>query len=132
MKSFLRGLALALVVILSIVAWTVLPWAVLLAVAVLFFLWMQLTRVGRQAGSATGVGISTLPQRVGSSSVVVVGIAGVVAVLVSLLAMGVGYSEALSNSGSTDTAIVMRDGSASEVSSVLEHDSILAIAEAPG
>ena len=132
MKSFLRGILLALVVVASIVAWAVLPWPLLLALAVLFLLWMQLTRPGRQAGSATSVGVSTLPQRIGSSSVVVVGIAGVVAVLVSLLAMGVGYSEALSNSGSTDTAIVMRDGSASEVSSVLEHDSILAIAEAPG
>ena len=132
MKSFLRGLALAIVVLLSIVAWTVLPWAVLLVVAVLFFLWMQLTRVGRQAGSATGVGISTLRQRVGSSSVVVVGIAGVVAVLVSLLAMGVGYRETLSKSGSADTAIVMRGGSASEVSSVLDHASVTAIAEAPG
>src|SRR5690349_2065214 len=132
MKSFLRGLALAVVVILSIVAWTVLPWAVLLAVAVLFVLWMQLTRVGRQAGSATGVGISTLRQRVGSSSVVVIGIAGVVAVLVSLLAMGVGYRETLSKSGSADTAVVMRGGSASEVSSVLDHASVTAIAEAPG
>ncbi|MCX7515054.1 ABC transporter permease [Frateuria hangzhouensis] len=132
MKSFLRGLGLAIVVLLSIAAWAVLPWTVLLAVAVLFFLWMQLTRVGRQAGSATGVGISTLPQRIGSSSVVVVGIAGVVAVLVSLLAMGVGYQETLSKSGSADTAIVMRGGSASEVSSVLDHASVTAIAEAPG
>ncbi|UGB38500.1 ABC transporter permease [Frateuria soli] len=132
MKSFLRGLVLALVVVASIIAWAALPWPVLLALAVLFVLWMQLTRAGRQAGSATSVGVSTLPQRVGSSSVVVVGIAGVVAVLVSLLAMGVGYSEALSSSGSADTAIVMRDGSASEVSSVLEHDAIVAIAEAPG
>ncbi|MGN2248956.1 ABC transporter permease [Frateuria sp. GZRe14] len=132
MKSFLRGLLLALVVVASIVAWTALPWPAWLALAVVFVLWMQLTRAGRQAGSATSVGVSTLPQRIGSSSVVVIGIAGVVAVLVSLLAMGVGYSEALSNSGSTDTAIVMRDGSASEVSSVLEHDSIVAISEAPG
>jgi len=53
-------------------------------------------------------------------------------VLVSLLAMGVGYQETLSKSGSADTAIVMRGGSASEVSSVLDHASVTAIAEAPG
>ncbi|MEI7035732.1 ABC transporter permease [Fulvimonas yonginensis] len=132
MKSFLGGLALLLVVVLSIVAWAVLPWPALLAVAVLFLLWMQLTRVGRQAGSATSVGVSTLSQRIGSSSVVVIGIAGVVAVLVSLLAMGVGYREALSKSGSADTAIVMRGSSASEVSSVLDHASVTVIQEAPG
>src|SRR5690349_17024253 len=88
MKSFLRGLLLALVVVASIVAWTALRWPAWLALAVVFVLWMQLTRAGRQAGSATSVGVSTLPQRIGSSSVVVIGIAGVVAVLVSLLAMG--------------------------------------------
>jgi putative ABC transport system permease protein len=132
MKSFLRGLGLAVVVVLGVVAWAALPWMALLALAVLFALWMQLTRAGRQAASAASVGISTLPQRIGSSSVVVVGIAGVVAVLVSLLAMGVGYRETLSKSGSADTAIVMRGGSASEVSSVLDHAAITVIAQAPG
>ena len=33
-------------------------------------LWMTLTRRGRQAASVTWVGVSTLPQRLGSSSVV--------------------------------------------------------------
>jgi putative ABC transport system permease protein len=111
--------------------WQWSTWA-FVALLVWLGLWMLLTTRGRQAASVTGVGLSTLRTRLGSSAVVVVGIAGVVAVLVSLLAMGVGYQETLSKSGSTDSAIVMRGGSASEVSSVLDHASITAIAEAPG
>ena len=132
LKSFLRGLGLGLVVVVGVIAWTVLPWPALLALAVLFAAWLLLARSGRQAGSVTAVGVSTLPQRVGASSVVVIGIAGVVAVLVSMLAMGVGYRETLSKSGSADTAIVLRGGSASEVSSVLDHASTTVIEQAPG
>ena len=61
-----------------------------------------------------------------------VGIAGVVGVLVALLAMAEGYSETLKKTGSVDTAIVMRGASASEVMSVLERESIVQIAQAPG
>lgn len=132
MKSFLSGLGLALIAAIGIVAWSLLPWPALLAIAAIFALWMLFTRTGRQARSAAGIGVSTLTQRLGSSSVIVVGIAGVVAVLVSLLAMGVGYSSALSKSGSADTAIVMRGSSASEVSSVLDHASVTVIEQAPG
>jgi len=91
-----------------------------------------LTRQGRQAVSVTAVGISTLKQRLGMSSVIVVGIAGVVAVLVALLAMGDGYSETLRKTGSADTAIVMRGASASEVMSVLDRGSVTLIPQAPG
>ena len=55
---------------------------------------------------------------------IVVGIAGVVGVLVALLAMGEGYAETLRKTGSDDTAIVMRGASAAEVMSVLDHDSV--------
>src|SRR5690348_671895 len=78
------------------------------------------------------VGLSTLPRRLGSSSVIVIGIAGVVGVLVALLAMGEGYAETLRKTGSKDTAIVMRGGSASEVMSVLERDSVVIIPQAQG
>ena len=91
-----------------------------------------LTRRGRQAASVANVGISTLRQRLGSSAVIVVGIAGVVGVLVALLAMAEGYSETLKKTGSADTAIVMRGASASEVMSVLERESVVQIAQAPG
>ena len=94
--------------------------------------WLVLTRRGRQAASVASVGISTLKQRLGSSAVIVVGIAGVVGVLVALLAMAEGYSETLKKTGGIDTAIVMRGASASEVMSVLERESIVQISQAPG
>jgi len=94
--------------------------------------WMLLTRQGHQAISVTMVGISTLRQRLGMSSVIVIGIAGVVAVLVALLSMGDGYRETLDKTGSADTAIVMRGASASEVMSVLDHDSATLIPQAAG
>ena len=100
--------------------------------AVFLAIWMLLTRQGRQAISITSVGLSTLRQRLGMSSVIVVGIAGVVAVLVALLAMSDGYRETLNKTGSADTAIVMRGASASEVMSVLDHDSITLIPQAVG
>src|SRR5690606_1981358 len=77
-------------------------------------------------------GLSTLHERIGASSVVVVGIAGVVAVLVALLAMAEGYRETLEKSGSEDTALVMRGASAAEVMSTLDKASINVITQAPG
>jgi putative ABC transport system permease protein len=106
--------------------------AIALLSTALLAVWMLLTRQGRQAVSVTAVGISTLRQRLGMSSVIVIGIAGVVAVLVALLAMGDGYRETLSKTGSADTAIVMRGASASEVMSVLDHDSVTLIPQAAG
>ena len=105
---------------------------VVVLLAVVTVLWMLLTRQGRQAASVTTVGLSTLKQRLGMSSVIVVGIAGVVAVLVALLSMSDGYRETLQKTGSADTAIVMRGASASEVMSVLDHDSVTLIPQAPG
>lgn len=106
--------------------------AIALLSTALLAIWMLLTRQGRQAVSVTAVGISTLRQRLGMSSVIVIGIAGVVAVLVALLAMGDGYRETLSKTGNTDTAIVMRGASASEVMSVLDHDSVTLIPQTAG
>jgi putative ABC transport system permease protein len=132
LKGFLRGLGMTLVVIVGVAAWLALPWYVLLPLLVAFAAWMLLARRGRQAASVTQVGLSTLPQRLGASSVVIVGIAGVVAVLVALLAMAEGYRETLHKSGSDDTAIVMRGASAAEVMSTLDNASINVVAQAPG
>ncbi|MGS1077858.1 ABC transporter permease [Pseudoxanthomonas beigongshangi] len=132
LKSFLRGLGLFLLVIVGIGAWLALPWPFLLGLVVIFLAWMFFTRRGRQTGSVTQVGLSTLGQRIGSSSVIVIGIAGVVAVLVALLAMAEGYRETLRKSGGEDSAIVLRGASAAEVMSTLMHDSVNVIGQAPG
>ena len=131
-QSFLRGFGLFLLVLIGIGAWLALPWFVLLGIAVLFALWMLLARRGRQAASVTQVGISTLRERLASSSVIVLGIAGVVAVLTAMLAMAEGYRQTLQASGSADTAIVMRGASAAEVMSTLGNDAVRVILQAPG
>ncbi|MEO8998261.1 MAG: ABC transporter permease [Rhodanobacter sp.] len=129
--SFLRGLGLVAIVIIGLLIWWKLPWPGVLLVAVLLALWLLLTRRGQQTLSITGVGISTLRQRLGASLVVVVGIAGVVGVLVAMLAMGEGFQSTLQQTGSDDTAIVLRGGSNAELNSVLDRDSVNVIAQAP-
>jgi putative ABC transport system permease protein len=130
--KFLKNLGLVVLTIVMLAAWVMLPWQGALALAVLVALWMFLFRGGAQARSVASVGISTLSQRLGSSAVIVVGIAGVVGVLVALLAMAEGYAQTLSNSGSLDTAIVMRGASANEVSSSLSREDLVQIEQAPG
>lgn len=130
--AFLRNLLLIVILIVLLAAWVMLPWPGALALAVLLALWLAFTRRGRQTGSVASVGLSTLQQRLGASAVIVIGIAGVVGVLVALLAMAEGYSETLRKTGSQDTAIVMRGASASEVMSGLEHDSVVLIPQTPG
>ncbi|MGO1070676.1 ABC transporter permease [Lysobacter sp. CA199] len=130
--SFLRGLGTFLALIAGLVVWAIAPWPVLLGLAVLLALWMLLTRSGHQAASVAGVGISTLKQRLGSSSVVVIGIAGVVAVLVAMLSMAEGYQETLRRTGSEDSVMVLRGASAAEVMSTLDLASINVIEQAPG
>src|SRR4051794_22722106 len=130
--KFLKTLSLLVFLVVVLVGWVLLPWQGALTLAVLVAAWMALSRRGRQALSVANVGISTLGQRLGASAVIVVGIAGVVGVLVALLSMAEGYAETLRKTGGTDTAIVMRGASASEVSSVLDRDSVTLIQQAPG
>ena len=129
---FLIGLITFIVVIASVALLLMMPWLVVLVLLVLLALWMSFTRRGQQAASVTAVGVSTLAQRAGSSAVIVVGIAGVVAVLVAMLAMAEGYRETLRRTGSEDVVIVMRGGSSAEVASTIVHDSVVVISGAPG
>jgi putative ABC transport system permease protein len=130
--NFLRNLGLLVLLVVVLAVWVMLPWPGAVVLAVLLAAWLFLTRRGGQARSVANVGISTLTQRLGSSAVIVVGIAGVVGVLVALLAMAEGYSQTLRATGSADTAIVMRGASASEVMSGLDHDAVTLIPQAPG
>jgi putative ABC transport system permease protein len=131
MKLLLRMVSL-LVIVAVVVLLVVAPWPLLLALLLGFAAWLQFARSGRQAGSITLVGLSTLGQRVGSSLVTVIGIAGVVAVLVAMLAMAQGYRDTLRGTGSSDAAIVMRGGSSAELASVFDRDSALVVTQAPG
>ena len=76
--------------------------------------------------------LRTVPQRAGSSLVAVTGVAGVVVVFVAVLSIAEGFQAALAGAGSPDTAIVMRGGSDTELSSILPLESTRVIRDAPG
>jgi putative ABC transport system permease protein len=132
MKQKLINLLVAIALLLALGAWTLLPWYLVLGIAVLLALWLGLTRGGRLALAATRIGVASLPQRWGASSVIVVGIAGVVGVLVAMLAMGEGFKATLNSTGDDATAIVLRGGSQAETNSVVMRDQVPLIGSLPG
>jgi putative ABC transport system permease protein len=132
MKKFFGNLAVFLLLVAGLAAWIVLPWWGVLAAAVLLALWLPLTRSGRLALAAARIGIASLPQRWGASSVIVIGIAGVVGVLVAMLAMGEGFEATLNRTGSDASAIVLRGGSQAETNSVITRDQLPLVRQLPG
>lgn len=76
--------------------------------------------------------LKNIPQRLGTSLVIVVGIAGVVGVLTAMLSMGEGFKATLGKAGHEDRAIVMRSGATSELSSGLDRSQADVIKSAPG
>jgi putative ABC transport system permease protein len=85
-----------------------------------------------QISAITLLNLRTLPQRVGPSLVVVVGIAGVVGVLVSVLAMSEGFRHTLASTGRPDRVILLRAGSDAELSSGVPRDAAVLLATLPG
>jgi putative ABC transport system permease protein len=85
----------------------------------------------RQIRAVTWMNLRSIPQRFGTSSVIVVGIAGVVAVLISVLAMATGFTHTVLGTGRDDRAIVLRGGSNSELASTLSRDTTLTVMDAP-
>jgi putative ABC transport system permease protein len=86
----------------------------------------------RQIRAVTWMNLASIPQRFGTSSVIVIGIAGVVAVLISVLAMATGFKRTILATGRDDRAIVLRGGSDSELASTLAREATLTIMDAPG
>ena len=85
-----------------------------------------------QIASISALNLRSIPQRLGTSFVIIVGIAGVVAVLLSVLAMATGVMQTIANTGRPDRAIVLRGGSNSELASVLTREQANTIVDAPG
>ena len=73
-----------------------------------------------QALAITGINIRSIPERWTSSLVIVIGLAGVVAVFTALLAMASGFTSTLKATGREDVAIIMRGGSDAELNSGLD------------
>ena len=85
-----------------------------------------------QIGAVTLLNLRTLPQRIGSSTVAVVGIAGVVIVFVAVLSMAEGFFAAMSGAGLPERALVMRGGADDEMTSGLGGPETEIIRQAPG
>ncbi len=85
-----------------------------------------------QTLAVMALNIRTIPARLGSSSVAVIGIAGVVVVFVSVLSIAAGFEAALRGSGSPGRALVMRSGADSEMTSGLQGPEVDVIKQAPG
>jgi putative ABC transport system permease protein len=86
----------------------------------------------KQVAAVSWMSLQTLPRRLGAASVIVIGIAGVVAVLVSMLAMSAGFRHTLADSGRDDRALILRGGSDAELNSNLTRTDLDTISNAPG
>jgi putative ABC transport system permease protein len=82
--------------------------------------------------AVTGVNIRSIRARLGSSSVAVIGIAGVVLVFVAVLSIAEGVNATMQASGDPNTVMVLRSGSDTEMTSGLSGDSVRIIQDAPG
>jgi putative ABC transport system permease protein len=80
----------------------------------------------------TLVSLRSIPQRLSASLVVVIGIAGVVGVLVSVLAMAEGFGHTLSSAGRPGRVIMLRAGSDAEMSSGVTREQTQLLAALPG
>ncbi len=85
-----------------------------------------------QIVSVTGFTLRTIPARKGAAIAAAVGIAGVVAVLVGVLSIAEGFRAAMTPVGPDDVAMVLRQGSDTEMTSGLSREEVRLIADAPG
>src|SRR4051794_19468793 len=85
-----------------------------------------------QTFTVAALSVRTIPQRLSSSAVAIIGIAGVVIVFVAVLSIGEGFKAAMADAGSPSRAIVMRAGADSEMTSGLSGAEADQIKQAPG
>jgi putative ABC transport system permease protein len=86
----------------------------------------------RQTVAVLLINLRTIPARLGSSTVAIIGIAGVVVVFVSVLSISAGFQAAMTGSGSRGRALILRAGSDTEMTSGIEGPEVRIIKEAPG
>lgn len=85
-----------------------------------------------QIVAVTGVTLRSIPQRLGSASVAVIGIAGVVIVFTAVLSIAEGFRAAMRGTGDPQTVIVLRAGSDTEMTSGFSGEHVKLISEGPG
>jgi putative ABC transport system permease protein len=82
--------------------------------------------------AVTLMSLRSIPARLGSSLVIVVGIAFVVAVLVSMLSMSQGFEKTLKGTGSDQRALLLSAGVLAELSSYIGPDILALTSSLPG
>src|SRR5438046_4366486 len=85
-----------------------------------------------QTIAVTSLSIRTIPQRLGSSVVAIVGIAGVVITFIAVLSIAEGFRAAMTAAGSPSRVLIMRSGAASEMTSGVSGVDVEVIKQAPG
>jgi len=85
-----------------------------------------------QIVTVTGVNLRSLRERLGSSVVAMIGIAGVVVVFLGVLSIAEGFRAAMASVGDPQTVMVMRAGSDTEMTSGLSGDTARLIIDSPG
>ena len=86
----------------------------------------------KQIVAVTSMNLRSLPQRISTAWVIVIGIAVTVAVMVSVLAMAAGFQRTLKGTARADRAIVLRAGSQAELESTIDRGNAQTIMDAPG
>jgi len=82
--------------------------------------------------AVTGVNIRSIPARLGSSTVAVIGIAGVVLVFVAVLSIAEGVNATMKASSDPNLVLILRAGSDTEMTSGLAGEAVRVIQDAPG
>ena len=82
-----------------------------------------------QIGAITSMNLRNMSQRMASSVVALIGIAGVVTVLIGVLSIAEGFRAVLEISGSDQVAIVLRSGATDEMGSGLTQEQTRIIAD---
>jgi putative ABC transport system permease protein len=85
-----------------------------------------------QTVAVTGVTLRSIGQRLGSSAVAVIGIAGVVIVFTSVLSIAEGFRAAMTEKGDPLRVLILRSGADTEMTSGLGGDSTRIIMDAAG
>ena len=86
----------------------------------------------RQCQAVTRYNLETIWERRAVSAVAIFGVAGVVGVLVAVLSMAAGFRSVVTGQARDDVAVVLRSGSIGESASILNHQDIQVLWEAPG
>src|SRR6478735_448174 len=85
-----------------------------------------------QVREIVAMNLRSIPQRLGASFVIVVGIGGVVGVLIAMLSMSSGLTKTLSATGQPDRAVILRGGSqGSELASFMDRGSATLVKQDP-